>query len=73
MSDSKASNHERVVNVEIEAEGVRKLPESLGASVKVVFESPTLLKDFPALLEAVLLTPIYMLLADICKLRQCYT
>jgi hypothetical protein len=48
MSDSKASNHERVVNVEIEAEGVRKLPESLGASVKVIFESPTLLKDFPA-------------------------
>ena len=33
------------VNVEAEAEGVNRPLESSGASVKVVFESPTLLKD----------------------------
>jgi len=73
------------VDVEREAEGIRKLLESTdNKRVKVVFESPTLLKDplvpaalrwkkkkvFTALPEAVFATPFYMVLYDIGKLRD---
>jgi hypothetical protein len=71
------------VDVEREAKGIRGFLESPGEGcVKVVFASPTLLKDplavsrqrkkkvFMPLPEAVLSTPIYMLLADTGRLRQ---
>ena len=83
MVVDRASYELEYVNVEAEAEGVKRLLEAPGASVKVVFESPTLLKDplaidrqrkktFLLLPEAVLSTPIYMLLADTGRLRQSF-
>ena len=69
------------VDVDVEAEQARKLLEAPGASVKVTFESPTLLKDpltvggrrwaktFLPLPEAVLSAPAYMLLADTGRLK----